>query len=306
MVNVFMTGASGFVGSHLTPILLAAGHKITAIARSDSSAKKLKDQGITVISATLEDIDVLAQAAAEADAVIHLGFIHDTRTYAESVQADLALITAFGTALKGTNKPLLTTNAIPVAGIPNPTELSPGKVPPRAAAEHLTLSLASPEFGIRAHVVRLPPTVYGDTDRGFLAHYIGESRKAGYAGYIGEGENHWPAAHVEDAVQVYKLALESTTLKGGEVLHASTEAGVTLKAIAGTVAKRLGVETKSISKEEAGKTYDFLALFMGIDCVASNELTKEWLGWKGEGKMLIEELEGSEWYFDPASVTKFQ
>ncbi|ODN83680.1 hypothetical protein L202_01776 [Cryptococcus amylolentus CBS 6039] len=307
MVNVFITGASGFVGSHLTPILLAAGHKITAIARSESAAQKLEDQGITTIRATLEDIDVLAKAAGEADAVIHLGFIHDSRSYAESVEADLAVITAFGTALKGSNKTLITTSAIPVAGVPTPTELSPGKIPPRAASEQLTLSFSSPEHSIRSHVVRLPPTVHGDTDRGFLAHYIGQSRKAGFAGYIGEGENHWPATHVKDAVQVYKLVLEnaSGSLKGGEVLHASQEAGITLKTIASAVAKRLGIPTKSITKEEAGQTYTFLALFLGIDCVASSELTRRWLGWESVEKGVIEDLEGSGWYFEETSVTKF-
>ncbi|WVQ72113.1 hypothetical protein IAR50_001658 [Cryptococcus sp. DSM 104548] len=303
MVNVFITGASGFVGSHLTPILLAAGHKVTAIARSDSSAKLLEDQGVTVIRATLQDTDILEKAASEADAVIHLGFIHDFNNYAEASRVDRVAIEAFGKALKGSNKPLIGTSAIPVAGIPNPSELSPGTLPPRAEAESITLALA--KSGIRAHVVRLTPTVYGDGDQAFLAHYVQQSRKAGFAGYVGDGGNHWPAAHVKDAAEVYKLVLESKTLKGGEVLHAARDAGVPFKDIAEVAASRLGIETRSITQEQAGEYYTWLSHFLGADTVAETQLTRKWLGWEPKEQGLLEELEGSKWYFEPGSKTKF-
>ncbi|TYJ55776.1 hypothetical protein B9479_003554 [Cryptococcus floricola] len=303
MVNVFITGASGFVGSHVTPILLAAGHQITAIAKSDASAKKLEDQGVTVIRASLEDTDALAKAASESDGVIHLGFIHDFSNYDHSVKVDLAAIEAFGKALNGSNKPLITTSAIPVAGIRNPSELSHGTQPPRDKSEHLTTSLAS--SGVRSHVVRLPPTVHGDGDQAFLTHYAQQSKKAGFAGYIGDGETHWPAVHVKDAAEIYKLALESTTLKGGEILHAAQDAGVAFKDIAAAVSGRLGVETKSITAEQAGETYTWLSGFIASDTVAESQLTRKWLGWEPKEKGLVEDIKSSKWYFEPGTETKF-
>ncbi|WVQ72107.1 hypothetical protein IAR50_001652 [Cryptococcus sp. DSM 104548] len=303
MVNVFLTGASGFVGSHLTPILLAAGHKLTAIARSDASAKKLEDQGITVIHATLEDIDALHTGASEADAVIHLGFIRDFNNRAKAVQVDHTAIETFGKALEGTNKTLIITSGLLFASSPAATELTPAIQSNRGLAETLTLSFAA--SGVRSHVVRLPPAVYGDGDQGFLSTYIQQSKEAGFAGYVAEGEAHWPAVHFTEAAQVYKLALESTSLKGGEVLHAAQEAGIPFKSIAEAVATRLGVPSKSITPEEASQRYVWLGRFIAVDVVASSELTRKWIGWEPKGKGLKEEIEGSEWYFTPEAVVKF-
>ncbi|WVQ72108.1 hypothetical protein IAR50_001653 [Cryptococcus sp. DSM 104548] len=303
MVNVFLTGASGFVGSHLTPILLAAGHKLTAIARSDASAKKLEEQGITVVRASLEDIDALYKGASEADAVIHLGFIHDFANMEKSAQVDLAAIETFGKALHGTSKTLITTSGLLLAASPAPDELTPAIPFFRGPAERLTTSFSA--NGVRAHVIRLAPSVHGDGDQGFISFYIHQSRLAGFAGYVGEGENHWPAVHVQDAAQLFKLVLESKKLKGGEVLHAAQDAGVPLKSIAETVAARLGIPSKSITAEEAGESYSWLSRAMVADKVASSELTREWLGWEPREKGLAEDIEGSGWYFTPEAVAKY-
>ncbi|WVQ72111.1 hypothetical protein IAR50_001656 [Cryptococcus sp. DSM 104548] len=303
MVNVFFTGASGFIGSHLVPLLQAAGHKVSAIARSDSAAKALEAKGITVIRGSLEDTDVLFKAASEADAVVHLGFIHDFANFDKAVEIDLAAIEAFGKALKGTNKPLLTASGFLLATSPTPTELTPSHNVSRGQAEHLFATLAA--SGVRAITVRLPFTVHGDGDQAFVPAYIQQSKKAGFAGYVGEGENHWPAVHVDDAAQVFKLALESTSLKGGEILHATHEAGVPFKSIAETVAARLGIPTKSITEEEGGEKYTWLVMFLKGDVQASSELTREWLGWVPKGKGTVEDLNGTGWYFTEEAVPKF-
>ncbi|WVQ72112.1 hypothetical protein IAR50_001657 [Cryptococcus sp. DSM 104548] len=244
MVNVFITGASSLVGSHLTSFLIAAGHKITAIAKSDSALKKLQDQGINVI---------------RADAVIQLRFEGHTVPYpCLYTQLTNPVITATAQALRGINKSLIIISSVPFTGLPYSTELSPGSLPPRTEAERFTLSLCA--SGICSHV---------------------------------------GATHVEDVVEVYKLAFESKSLKGGEVLHACHESGILFKSIAITVAKRLGVEARSMDKEDAEKMYNspLLALFMNMDLAASSELTREWLGWKPERTGLIRDIEESEWYF---------
>ncbi|WVQ72105.1 hypothetical protein IAR50_001650 [Cryptococcus sp. DSM 104548] len=309
MVNVFLTGASGFVGSHLTPILLAAGHKLTALARSDASAKKLEDQGITVIRATLEDTDVLFKAASEAEAVIHLGFVHDFSDFEKCLKIDYAAIGTFAKALKGTSKTLLTTSGLLVSSSPSPelTELTLSDGSGRGIAEQLTLDPSLVASGVRSHVMRLALTVHGDGDEALMTYYVQKSREIGFAGYPGEGEIRWPAVHVKDAAEAYKLALENENkkLKGGEILHIVQDSGVPFKAIAETVAKRWGILAKSLTQEEAVESYAWLSpFFWARDLLASGELTRGWLGWEPKQKTLVEDLESSEWYF--ASGLKFK
>ncbi|ODN90803.1 hypothetical protein L198_06120 [Cryptococcus wingfieldii CBS 7118] len=301
MVNVFLTGASGFVGSHLTPVLLAAGHNLTALARSDASAY----QGITVVRGTLEDTDILEKAAAASDGVIHLGFIHDFTNMPHAIKVELAALEAFGKGLKGTNKPLIMTSGVLLTSSPTPNERTPASTTGRGQAEHLAMSLAS--SGVRTHIMRLPPTTHGDGDQAFLTFYIQQSKKAGFAGYLGEGENHWPAVHVKDAAELNKLALENPkkSLKGGEILHPTQDAGVPFKDVAAAVSKRLGIPTKSITPEEAGATYSWLGHFISLDFLADSALTREWTGWEPKERALVEEIEKTEWYFAEGTAAKF-
>ncbi|TYJ55780.1 hypothetical protein B9479_003558 [Cryptococcus floricola] len=293
MVNIFITGASGYIGSHLTPLLLEAGHKLTAIARSDASAKKLEDQGITVIRAGLEDTDALFKAASEADAVFHLAFVHDFANFTKALETDYTTVETFAKALIGTSKILITTSGLLAAASPTPSELTPAIEAGRGKSDHLALSLAA--SGVRSHLIRLAPTTHGDGDHGLLAFYIQQSKKAGFAGYVGEGGNHWPAVHVDDAVKVYKLVLESKTLKGGEVLHEVQDAGVPFKSIAELSLAGLGFLPKALRKKK----------FFSRDLVAESTLTREWLGWAPEEKGLVEDIESSEWYFTPEAVSKY-
>ncbi|OXH27722.1 3-beta hydroxysteroid dehydrogenase/isomerase [Cryptococcus neoformans] len=295
-MKIFLTGASGYIGSHVTTLLLEAGHQLTAIARSDASAKKLEDQGVTIIRASLEDTQALTKAASDADAVIHLAYIHDFSDYGgRPAQIDFAAVRALATGLKGTNKPLVTTSGVPSPGIRICTELDVGKYGPRAEAENVLFEYTSQ--GVRTAVIRLPFTVHGDSDKGFIPHVIDQSRQKGVAAYVGEGDNHWPAVHVKDAAQLYKAVIESKTLEGGKILHAVQDEGIPFKQIAEVVGKKLGVETKSVADGDVGKYYSWLGMFVKMDFICSSKLTREWLGWEPKEKGLLADLESSQTYF---------
>ncbi|OWZ37100.1 3-beta hydroxysteroid dehydrogenase/isomerase [Cryptococcus neoformans c45] len=295
-MKVFLTGASGYIGSHVTTLLLEAGHQLTAIARSDASAKKLEDQGVTVIRASLEDTQALTKAASDADTVIHLAYIHDFSDYGgRPAQIDFAAVRALATGLKGTNKPLVTTSGVPSPGIRICTELDVGKYGPRAEAENVLFEYTCQ--GVRTAVIRLPFTVHGDSDKGFIPHVIDQSRQKGVAAYVGEGDNHWPAVHVKDAAQLYKAVIESKTLEGGKILHAVQDEGIPFKQIAEVVGKKLGVETKSVADGDVGKYYSWLGMFVKMDFIGSSKLTREWLGWEPKEKGLLADLENSQTYF---------
>ena len=214
---------------------------------------------------------------------------------------DNAAIRALAEGLKGTDKPLLTTSALPF-GTPYATELDPATFGPRAQAERTLLEYTSQ--GVRTGIVRLP-NVHGDNDKAFVPHVIAQSRKNGVAAYVGEGKTHWAAVHVKDAVQVYKLAIESKILKGGEVLHAVHDEGVESKKLIELIASKLGVETKSIMPEEAATFYTFLGPFVQADITGTSTLTRERLGWEPKEKTLLEDLETSETYFATGSGSKY-
>ncbi|WVQ79592.1 hypothetical protein IAT38_001692 [Cryptococcus sp. DSM 104549] len=296
-MKVFATGASGWVGSHVTPLLLKAGHQVTAAARSDASAKKLEDQGVTVIRAGLEDTDALHKAAGEADAVIHMAYIHDFSDYGgKPAQIDYAAIRAMASALEGTNKPIIITSGIPVAPIHNIAETDAGTTGPRAEGENVAISYA--DKGVRPIIIRLPFTVHGDGDHGFISFAAGLAAKTGVAAYVGDGSNTWPAVHVKDAAEVYKRAVENDKLPGGTRLHAVQDTGVPFKQIAEVIGKRTGAEVKSVSKEEAGKYLEWLAYFASMSVEPQSKLTREWLGgWEPKEKPLLEDLETSTTYF---------
>lgn len=291
-MRVFITGGSGYVGSAVTNELIANGHAVTGLARSDASAAKLEAAGATAVRGELGDLETLAQGAREADGVIHCGFIHDFSNYAAAAETDRVAIENFGRVLKGSGKPLLVTSGL--AG------LAPGRVAteedevdpaierriPRVS-EKTALALAAD--GVNAGVVRLPPTTHGDHDHGFVASLIGFARQKGAAVYVGDGANHWAAGHVLDAAVVYRLALEANV--PGRRYHVVGDQGVPFRDIAEVIGRKLGVPVRSVTTEEAPDYLGWLAGFAQMDAHASAALTQGWLGWAPSGPTLLEDME---------------
>ena len=291
-MRVFITGATGFVGSAVTRNLIAAGHEVVGLVRSDASAARLEAMGGKPLRGDLTTLDVLAEGARDADGVIHCGFIHDFTNYAAAAQTDRVAIETIGTALAGSNRPFLVTSGL--AGLPGDrvcTELDdidPGleRRLPRVS-EKTGLGLV--EKGVRASIIRLPASTHGDGDHGFVPTLIGIARDKGVAAYIGEGSNCWPAGHVDDAAEVYRLALEKG--RAGARYHAVGDAGITLREIAEVIGRKLGVPVRSVSPEEAPAHFGWIAPFTLINARASSRITEEELGWRPTRPGLIADLE---------------
>lgn len=290
-MKVFVTGGSGYIGSATLPLLLEAGHEVLALARSPESAAKLQKLGskVLTVSGDLNNIEVLRKAAAESDAVIHLGFIHDFNDFANSLKTDVAAIKAIGDAIAGTNKPFIGTGAF------HPPENSQPRTEkdrfsnlnlPRVELENVLLALK--DNGVRSLVIRLPVSVHGPGKSGFIPEYVRVLKSLGAAEYIGDGTNRWAAVNVADAAQLYKLVLEKGT--AGSVYHAIGETGIQFKEIAALTAKGLGIETKSVELEEAQKSYTWLAFFLLRDIYATSLETQKELGWKPVHGDLAEDI----------------
>jgi nucleoside-diphosphate-sugar epimerase len=293
-MRVFVTGASGFIGSAVVPELLAAGHQVVGLARSDDATATVAALGAEVQRGSLEDLDVLRDTAAGSDAVIHLAFRHDiafTGDFDGAAASDRAAIEALGVALAGTGRPLSIASG---TGLLAPGRLATeddvpaetGHVAARAANAALTLSLA--EQGVRSTVVRLTPTVHDAGDHGFIPAAIGIARERGVSAYVGNGSQRWPAVHRRDAARLFRLAIEE--VPAGTVLHAVGEEGVPLRDIAELVGERLGVPTESIAPDAAAEHFGFLAGFMSADMPASSAITRERFGWQPTGIGLLEDL----------------
>jgi nucleoside-diphosphate-sugar epimerase len=293
-MRVFVTGASGFIGSAVVPELLAAGHQVVGLARSDDATATVAALGAEVQRGSLEDLDVLRDTAAGSDAVIHLAFRHDiafTGDFDGAAASDRAAIEALGVALAGTGRPLSIASG---TGLLAPGRLATeddvpaetGHVAARAANAALTLSLA--EQGVRSTVVRLTPTVHDAGDQGFIPAAIGIARERGVSAYVGDGSQRWPAVHRRDAARLFRLAIEE--VPAGTVLHAVDEEGVPLRDIAELVGERLGVPTESIAPDAAAEHFGFLAGFMSADMPASSAITRERFGWQPTGIGLLEDL----------------
>ncbi|MFB7668876.1 SDR family oxidoreductase [Kitasatospora sp. NPDC056138] len=305
-MRVFATGASGHIGSALVPELLAAGHQVVGLSRSDKSATALRAAGAEVHRGDLDDLDGLAEAAAKADGVIHLAFKHDAMFAGDfdgAVAADVRALEALGAALAGTGKPLVTTSGTVLfafAGLPDAlTEDHALDAGPRIDAENAAVALA--QRGIRSSVVRLAPTVHSTLDHnGFIPTFISIARSKGFAAYVGDGANRWPAVHTLDAARLYRLALESAP--AGSRLHAVGDEGITFRQIAESIGRGLNLPVVSIPSTEAEAHFGFLSTHAQADNPSSSTLTQDLLGWKPVQPGLIEDL-GQGHYFDAPTTT---
>ena len=311
-MRVFVTGASGWIGSAVVPELISAGHQVTGLARSDASAAALTAAGAQVHRGTLDDLDSLRSAAAASDGVIHLAFKHDiafSGDFQGAADADRRAIETFGEALADSDRPFLIASG--TLGLapgrvaterdghsPGPATAHLGGGPQaRLANARMTLSLAS--RSVRSSVVRLPPTVHGDGDNGFMAALVGIARDKGVSGYIGDGSNRWPAVHRLDAAHLFRLALEQAP--AGSVLHAIADEGVPIRAIAEVIGRHLDVPVAAISPEDAGGHFAWLAGFIAIDSPASSTLTQELLGWHPTHPGLIDDLDKGHYFHNPSA-----
>jgi nucleoside-diphosphate-sugar epimerase len=284
-MRVFVTGASGHIASATIPELLNNGHQVVGLARSDASAATVAALGAEVRRGDLDDLDGLRQAAAEADGVIHLAFKHElmrTGEFMSAVDADAAATRAIGEALIGTGKPFVTTGGtlmLAMAGINDRPGTEDDQLPGglRTDAANYVTGLAG--HGVRSSVVRLAPMVHSDLDHhGFTHALIQFARENGAAAYVGDGANRWPAANTYDIGVLYRLAVEKAP--AGSTFHGVGDLGIPGKVIAETIAGKLGVETKSITEEEAPQYLGFLAFFAGLDNPTSNDKTRRVLGWE--------------------------
>lgn len=287
-MRVFVTGATGFVGSAVVADLIANGHRVTGLARTDAGAAALAAMGAAVHRGSLEDHESLRSGAAASDGVLHLAFNHDFSKFTENCELDRQAILALGDALKGSERPLVVTSGVAL--------LAPGRLATEddAAARHFPrVSEATAEDlmqqGIRAGIVRLPPTTHGEGDHGFVPRLIAIAREKGAAAYIGDGNNRWPAAHRFDAARVYRLALEQGA--SAHRYHAIAEEGVPFKAIAEVIGKRLSVPVVSKSADEADAHFGWFARFAAVDVPTSSAKTRAALGWTPKEKGLIEDLD---------------
>jgi nucleoside-diphosphate-sugar epimerase len=287
-MRVFVTGATGFVGTPAVKELIAAGHKVLGMARSEEGEKSLAAIGADVHRGSLEDLESLRTGAAAADAVIHLGFVHDWSNFAHSCEIDRRAIEALGSVLAGSDRLLMVTSG--TAGLAGPGQLatedddvSPDFPSPRVS-EQTALSLKD----VRASVVRLPQ-VHNTVRQGLLTYAVAVAREKGVSAYVGEGRNRWAAAHISDVARLYRLALEKN--EAGAKYHAVDEEGVPMLDIAEAIGRGLKVPVKSISVEEAPAHFGWLAMFASHDLVASSDKTRKMLGWNPTGPGLIADLE---------------
>jgi nucleoside-diphosphate-sugar epimerase len=295
-MRVFVTGASGHIGSAVVPELLQAGYQVTGLARSDGSAAALKAAGAEVRRGDLDDLDGLREAAAAADGVIHLAFKHDqmrSGNFPAAVEADLRAIQALGAALEGTGKPLVTSSGGNGGATGRPgTEQDTGGGP-RAEAENTVIGFA--ERGVRSAAVRLPPIVHSTLDHHGFAHVlIATARAKGISGYVGDGSNRWPSVHTLDAARVYRLALESAP--AGTRLHAAADEGIPFRDIAAAIGHGAGVPTASIAAGDAGGHFGFLGPLVSQDIPTSSEWTRRTLGWEPAHPGLIDDLEHGHYF----------
>lgn len=307
-MRVFVTGASGWIGSSVVPELIGAGHEVVGLARSDASAAALNAAGAKVHRGSLDDLDSLREGAVASDGVVHLAFKHDFDNFDAALATNMRAIETLGAALEGSGKPLSVASGTLMLAMIAPGELGteaivPGPevaALPRVGAEIAVLELA--KRGVRSSVVRLAPTVHGPGDGGFVPRLIDIARDKGTAACIGDGANRWPGVHRLDAARLFRLAVEKAP--AGSMLHATGDEGVPFRDIAAVIGRHLDLPTASITSEEAGAHFGFLSMFAGLDNPTSSAATQELLGWRPVHPGLIADLDEGH-YFAPGSTSKY-
>ncbi|MFG2477593.1 SDR family oxidoreductase [Streptomyces fagopyri] len=307
-MRIFVTGASGWIGSAVVPELTDAGHQVVGLARSEASADALTAAGAEVVRGTIDDLDVLRDTAAASDGVIHLAFKHDIAFaggFQGAAEADRRAVDALGDALAGTDRPFVLASGV--------VGLAPGRpaterdmpvvdgspISIRMATAQAVLALAS--RAVRSSVVRLSPTCHGEGDNGFMAALVGIARAKGVSGYLGDGANRWPAVHRLDAARLFRLAVEKAP--AGSVLHGVAEQGVEIRAVAEVIGRHLDVPVTAVAPEDAAGHFAWLGAFLGLDSPASNTLTRESVGWEPTRPGLLEDLDKGHYFATPAGPT---
>lgn len=299
-MRVFVTGASGWIGSAVVPELLAAGHEVVGLARSESSAAALVAAGAEVRRGDLEDLEVLRVAAEDADGVIHLAFIHDFSAFATAAEIDRVAIDTMGEVLEGSDRPLVI-----VSGT---LGLAPGRVAtehdlpdlttalsPRARTERAALDLAG--RGVRSASVRLSPSVHGVGDHGFVARLVEIAREQGVSGHIGDGANRWTGVHRLDAARLFRLAVEQAP--PGTVLHGVADTGVPIRSLAEVIGRHLDLPVVAVDPEDAPAHFGWLAPMLSLDAPATSEITQELLSWHPTEPGLLEDLDLGHYFATP-------
>lgn len=307
-MRVFVTGASGYIGSAIVRELIGAGHQVLGLARSEAGAEKVASAGAEVHRGNIDDLDCLRRGAAAADGVIHTAYIHDFSDMASAAQTDLRAVETIGAVLEGSGKPLvITSGTLMLTYLLPPGQLGteenvaePGSVLPRIASENAAIALA--ERGVRSAVVRLPPTVHGEGDQGFVPTLIGIARSKGVSAYPGDGSNHWPSVHRLDAAHLFCLALEKA--QAGSVLHAVADQGIPVREIAGAIGRGLNVPVVALPVEEASAHFGFLGQLFSADSPVSSALTQQRLGWYPAQPGLLADL-AQDHYFKEEAWSKY-
>jgi nucleoside-diphosphate-sugar epimerase len=293
-MRIFLTGATGFIGSAVAQELITAGHQVLGLTRSDAGAKSLIAARAQPHRGDLEDLQSLRTGAAASDGVIHTAFIHDFSKFKANCEIDKHAIEALGSALAGSNRPLIVTSG---TGLLTPGHLAteetekPSNSPLPRVSEQAALAIQ----GVRASVVRLPPTVHGDGDHGFIPMLIGIAREKGVSAYIGDGLNRWPAVHRLDAAHLFRLVLEKAPAAGTK-FHGVAEEGVPFRDIAQVIGKRLNIPVVSKSPEEAPNHFGWFSHFAALDNPTSSSQTQEQLGWHPKHPALIPDLDREQYF----------
>jgi nucleoside-diphosphate-sugar epimerase len=297
-MRVFVTGASGFIGSAVVTELVGAGHEVIGLARSDSSARAVEAAGAQVHRGDLEDLDSLRTGAQTADGVIHLAFNHDFTDYSGAAETDRRAIDALGEVLVGSDRPFVVTSGLAGFALGRTMTEDDAASPDSPRFSELA-ALAFASRGVRVSVLRLPPSVHGEGDHGFVPRLIDIAREKGVAAYPGDGANRWPAVHRLDAAHLFRLALEAAP--AGARLHAIGDEGVPVREIAGAIGRHLGLPVTGVAPEHAVDHFGWLGVFFSLDVPASSALTRERLGWRPMHQGLLDDLDQGHYFSDRAA-----